>query len=133
MFFFWSVVGALVLLLGLLSIGLFSGGFDYDTVKSNSYKIPDNWIPLILFSIVIGFGVKLGALFLHVWLPETYTLAPTPISVIISSAMTGIGAYGLIRIWLELLAGNYAGYGIYLEIWGVATMVFGGAMEELIK
>ncbi len=128
MFFFWSVVGALVLLLGLLSIGLFSGGFDYDTVKFNSYKIPDNWVPLILFSIVIGFGVKLGALFLHVWLPETYTQAPTPISVIISSAMTGIGAYGLIRIWLELLAGNYAGYGIYLEIWGVATMLFGGAM-----
>jgi len=42
--------------------------------------------------------------------------------------MTGIGSYGIVRIWLELLSGNYAGYGIYLDIWGVATMVFGGAM-----
>ena len=55
-------------------------------------------------------------------------MSPTPISVLISSAMTGIGAYGIIRIWLDLLSAHYAGYGIYLEIWGVATMVFGGAM-----
>ncbi len=128
MFFLWSAVGALVLLLGILSIGYFSGGFDFDDIKPNSNKIPVDWIPLILFSIVVGFGIKLGALFLHVWLPDTYTQAPTPISVVISSAMTGIGAYGIVRIWLELLSGNYAGYGIYLDIWGVATMVFGGAM-----
>lgn len=127
-FFFWSAVGALILLLGLLAIGFFSGGFDYDVIKTNAYKIPIQWINLIIFSILIGFGIKLGSLFLHVWLPDTYTLAPTPITVLISSAMTGIGAYGIIRIWLELLSGHYAGYGIYLEIWGVATMVFGGAM-----
>ncbi|MEJ7640586.1 MAG: NADH-quinone oxidoreductase subunit M [Candidatus Nitrosocosmicus sp.] len=127
-FFLWSALGALVLLLGLLAIGFLSGGFDFDIIESNSSKIPVDWTPLILFSIVIGFGIKLGALFLHVWLPDTYTQAPTPISVVISSAMTGIGAYGIVRIWLELLSGNYAGYGIYLDIWGVATMVFGGAM-----
>jgi proton-translocating NADH-quinone oxidoreductase chain M len=127
-FFLWSAVGALVLLLGLMAIGFFSGGFDYDIIKTNAYKIPLNWIDLIIFSILIGFGIKLGSLFLHVWLPDTYTLSPTPISVLISSAMTGIGAYGIIRIWLDFLSAHYAGYGIYLEIWGVATMVFGGAM-----
>jgi proton-translocating NADH-quinone oxidoreductase chain M len=127
-FFLWSAVGALILLLGLLAIGFFSGGFDYDVIKANVFKIPINWINLILFSILIGFGIKLGSLFLHVWLPETYTMSPTPISILISSAMTGIGAYGIIRIWLDLLSSHYAGYGIYLEIWGVATMVFGGAM-----
>ena len=127
-FFLWSAVGALILLLGLLAIGFFSGGFDYDVIKANAVKIPIDWINLILFSILIGFGIKLGSLFLHVWLPETYTMSPTPVSVLISSAMTGIGAYGIIRIWLDLLSTHYAGYGIYLEIWGVATMVFGGAM-----
>ena len=127
-FFFWSAIGALILLLGLLAIGFFTGGFDYDIIKANAYKIPLNWISLIIFSILIGFGIKLGLLFLHIWLPDTYTLSPTPISVLISSAMTGIGAYGIIRVWLDLLSIHYAGYGIYLELWAVATMVFGGAM-----
>src|SRR5919112_1258836 len=127
-FFFWSAIGALILLLGLLAIGFFTGGFDYDVIKSNAYKIPIDWINLIIISILIGFGIKLGLMFLHVWLPDTYALSPTPISVLISSAMTGIGAYGIIRVWLDLLSIHYAGYGIYLEIWAVATMVFGGAM-----
>ena len=127
-FFFWSAIGALILLLGLLAIGFFTGGFDYDVIKSNAYKIPIDWINLIIFSILIGFGIKLGLMFLHVWLPDTYTLSPAPISVLISSAMTGIGAYGIIRVWLDLLSIHYAGYGIYLEVWAVATMVFGGAM-----
>lgn len=127
-FFFWSAIGALILLLGLLAIGFFTGGFDYDIIKANAFKIPLNWISLIIFSILIGFGIKLGLLFLHIWLPDTYTLSPTPISVIISSTMTGIGAYGIIRVWLDLLSIHYAGYGIYLELWAVATMVFGGAM-----
>jgi proton-translocating NADH-quinone oxidoreductase chain M len=127
-FFFWSAIGALILLLGLLAIGFFTGSFDYDIIKANAYKIPSDWINLIIFSILIGFGIKLGLLFLHIWLPDTYTLAPTPISVLISSAMTGIGAYGIIRVWLDLLSIHYSGYGIYLEIWAVATMVFGGAM-----
>ena len=127
-FFFWSAIGALILLLGLLAIGFFTGSFDYDIIKANAFKIPLNWINLIIFSILIGFGIKLGLLFLHIWLPDTYTLSPTPISVLISSAMTGIGAYGIIRVWLDLLSIHYAGYGIYLELWAVATMVFGGAM-----
>jgi len=127
-FFFWSAIGALILLLGLLAIGFFTGGFDYDIIKANAFKIPLNWVSLIIFSILIGFGIKLGLLFLHIWLPDTYTLSPTPISVLISSAMTGIGAYGIIRVWLDLLSIHYAGYGIYLELWAVATMVFGGAM-----
>jgi len=127
-FFFWSAIGALILLLGLLAIGFFTGGFDYDIIKANAFKIPLNWISLIIFSILIGFGIKLGLLFLHIWLPDTYTLSPTPISVLISSTMTGIGAYGIIRVWLDLLSIHYAGYGIYLELWAVATMVFGGAM-----
>ncbi|MGI0039677.1 MAG: proton-conducting transporter membrane subunit, partial [Nitrososphaera sp.] len=33
MFFFWTHVGAVVLLLSLLAMGFFAGGFDYATVK----------------------------------------------------------------------------------------------------
>jgi NADH-quinone oxidoreductase subunit M len=42
--------------------------------------------------------------------------------------MIGIGAYGLLRLWLELLTGNYTQYSLYINIWGLATMIYGGAM-----
>lgn len=135
MFFFWAHVGAVVMLLGLMAMGFLSGGFDYDTVKANVSHIPSAWIAVIVASLIIGFGVKLAAFLVHVWLPDSYTDAPTPITILISSAMTGIGAYGLIRIWIELLSGpgNYTDYSIYISIWGVATMIYGGAMSLMQK
>jgi NADH-quinone oxidoreductase subunit M len=128
MFFFWTHVGAVVLLLGLLAMGFFAGGFDYDTVKENVGKIPDQWLVLIVFSLVIGLGVKLAAFALHIWLPYAHSEAPTPISALLSPAMIGIGAYGLLRLWLELLVGDYSQYSIYINLWGLATMIYGGAM-----
>jgi NADH-quinone oxidoreductase subunit M len=128
MFFFWTHVGAVVLLLGLLAMGFFAGGFDYSTIKENAAKIPQTWIPIIVFAIVIGLGVKLAAFILHIWLPYAHAEAPTPISALLSPAMIGIGAYGLLRLWLELLTGSYTQYSLYISLWGLATMVYGGAM-----
>ena len=135
MFFFWAHVGAVIMLLGLMAMGFLSGGFDYDVVKANVSQIPATWIALIVAALIIGFAVKLGAFLVHVWLPDTYTDAPTPITVLISSAMTGIGAYGLIRIWIDLLSGpgNYSDYAIYINIWGLITMIYGGAMALMQK
>jgi formate hydrogenlyase subunit 3/multisubunit Na+/H+ antiporter MnhD subunit len=95
MFFFWTHVGAVVLLLGLLAMGFFAGGFDFDTIKANAGNIPASWLPLIVFALVIGLGVKLAAFILHIWLPYAHAEAPTPISALLSPAMIGIGAYGL--------------------------------------
>jgi proton-translocating NADH-quinone oxidoreductase chain M len=131
MFFFWTHVGAVVLLLGLLAMGFFAGGFDYDTVMENVNKIPDQWLVLIVFSLVIGLGVKLAAFLLHIWLPYAHSEAPTPISALLSPAMIGIGAYGLLRLWLELLVGDYSQYSIYINLWGLATMIYGGAMAMM--
>lgn len=131
MFFFWTHAGAVVLLLGLLAMGFFAGGFDYDTVMENVGKIPDQWLVLIVFSLVIGLGVKLAAFVLHIWLPYAHSEAPTPISALLSPAMIGIGAYGLLRLWLELLVGDYSQYSIYINLWGLATMIYGGAMAMM--
>src|SRR5919106_1039672 len=130
MFFFWTHVGAVVLLIGLLAMGFFAGGFDFDTIKANAGNIPAQWLPLIVFALVIGLGVKLAAFLLHIWLPYAHAEAPTPVSALLSPAMIGIGAYGLLRLWIELLAGtgSYEQYSLYINMWGLATMIYGGAM-----
>src|SRR5215218_4990260 len=130
MFFFWTHAGAVVLLLGLLAMGFFAGGFDFDTIRANASNIPAQWLPLIVFALVIGLGVKLAAFMLHIWLPYAHAEAPTPVSALLSPAMIGIGAYGLLRLWMELLAGtgSYEQYSLYINMWGLATMIYGGAM-----
>lgn len=128
MFFFWTHVGAVVLLLSLLAMGFFAGGFDFDTIRANANLIPQEWLALIVFGLVAGLGVKLAAFLLHIWLPYAHAEAPTPVSALLSPAMIGIGAYGLLRLWLELLTGSYEQYSLYINMWGLATIIYGGAM-----
>ena len=64
MFFFWTHAGSVVLLLGLLSIGFFAGGFDYSTVRAHVSQIPAQWMSIIIFAVVLGLGVKLGGFLL---------------------------------------------------------------------
>jgi NADH-quinone oxidoreductase subunit M len=128
MFFFWTHVGAVLLLLGLLAMGLFAGGFDFETIKANVSQIPSQWMTLIVFAVVIGIAVKLGVFILHIWIPHTYAESPTPISALIAGPMSGIGVYALLRIWMDLLSVSYTDYSIYINLWGVITMIYGGAM-----
>jgi NADH-quinone oxidoreductase subunit M len=126
MFLFWTHSGAVVLLLGFLTIGLNVGSFDFTAIQES--KIPSNVIMLAAVAIVIGLGVKLAAFVFHIWLPHVHGAAPTPISALLSPAMIGIGAYGIFRLIVEFLPHQYAEMALMLHIWGLITMIYGGAM-----
>ena len=105
--------------------GVFFGAFSGALVgRRHRYDITGLWG----LALVAGLGVKLAAFLLHIWLPYAHAEAPTPVSALLSPAMIGIGAYGLLRLWMELLTGSYEQYIIYINMWGLATMVYGGAM-----
>ena len=51
----------------------------------------------VLALLILGFGVKIGLVPLHVWMPLTYTAAPIPVAVVLSGAAVKAGVIGLIR------------------------------------
>jgi NADH-quinone oxidoreductase subunit M len=126
MFLFWTHVGAVVLLLGFLAIGLSVGSFDFAAIQES--KIPQDIVTIAAVAIILGLGVKLAAFMFHIWLPYVHGAAPTPISALLSPAMIGIGAYGIFRLVVEFLPTVYSDLAIWLHIWGLATMIYGGAM-----
>ena len=67
MFFFWTHVGAVILLLGFLSIGLTIGSFDFADIDETG--IPSDVVIIAAVAIIIGLGVKLAAFGFHIWLP----------------------------------------------------------------
>ena len=126
MFLFWTHVGAVVLLLGFLMIGLSVGSFDFADVTEAA--IPPDIVLLSAVAISIGLGVKLAVFMFHIWLPWVHGAAPTPISALLSPAMIGIGAYGIFRLVAELLPGTFTDLAIWFHVWGLVTMLYGGAM-----
>jgi len=126
MFLFWTHAGAVVLLLGFLMIGLTIGSFDFADIQES--EIPQDVVMISAIAIAIGLGVKLAVFMFHIWLPYVHGSAPTPISALLSPAMIGIGAYGVFRLIVEFLPSTFADLAIWFHIWGLVTMIYGGAM-----
>lgn len=126
MFLFWTHAGAVVLLLGFLMIGLTIGSFDFADIRES--EIPQDIVLISAVAIAIGLGVKLAVFMFHIWLPYVHGSAPTPISALLSPAMIGIGAYGIFRLIVEFLPETFAELSIWFHIWGLVTMIYGGAM-----
>jgi NADH-quinone oxidoreductase subunit M len=126
MYLFWTHVGAVVLLVGLIALGLQAGSFNMSDIKESA--IAGSMLPIIAGAIIIGLVVKLAVFPVHIWLPYAHAEAPTPISALLSPAMIGIGGYALVRLVMQLLPNTYADISLWLNLGGLVTMIYGGAM-----
>lgn len=126
MYLFWTHVGAVILLLGLITMGLSAGSFDMQNIKESN--ISAELLPFIAVAIIVGLLVKLAIAPFHIWLPYAHAEAPTPISALLSPAMIGIGGYALMRLLLTLLPSTYESTSFWLSIGAMVTMIYGGAM-----
>ena len=48
--------------------------------------------------IVVGLAIKMALFPLHGWLPDAYTFAPAPVTVMVAAVMTKVSAYAMVRI-----------------------------------
>ncbi len=82
---------------------------------------PGGWTLALVFA---GFGIKAGALPLHVWLPLAHPAAPAPASAVLSGAMIKAGLLGWLR-FLPLGAASLPEWGA-LFIGAGLLAAFGG-------
>src|SRR5277367_4082030 len=66
--------------------------------------------------LILGFGLKIGLVPGHVWMPLAYPAAPTPAAAVLSGAAVKAGVIGLIR-FLPL--------GVPMPAWGEALAAVG--------
>ncbi len=79
---------------------------------------------LALLFAAVGFGMKSGAIPLHVWLPGAHAAAPSHVSAVLSGVMLKMGIYGLLRV-LSLEGTPPAWFGWMLFGLGLVSGVLG--------
>ena len=126
-------LGSLATALFLLGVGIIyalAGTFDMDALAR---EMPVIWrtqplaILLVGALFLVSLGIKSGLFPMYVWVPEAHSLAPTPISVLLSGAVLKIGIYIFIRLFLTLFRTEVSLGGLVLY-WGLISMVFGGCL-----
>lgn len=99
-FFLYTMVGSLLMLLGIIYIYSSIGSTDYDLLLLYKFsELEQKWLWLAFFA---SFASKVPMLPLHIWLPEAHVEAPTTGSVILAGILLKLGTYGLIRYSLAI-------------------------------
>lgn len=125
-FILYTLLGSVVMLLGLLLIGVKAGTFDMVALATDNGRGLTTSVQVIaVLAIGIGLAVKTPMWPLHSWLPDAHTAAPTVGSVLLAGVLLKMGTYGFVRIVLPIAPDGMRIFAPYLAAFAVAGIIYG--------
>jgi len=134
-FFVYTMVGSLLMLLGILYLYLHldragAGTFDvaqiYAALKAHPLSRAEG---LWLFAaFALSFAIKVPLFPLHTWLPDAHTEAPTAGSVILAGVLLKMGTYGFVRFAIPFFPAAAAEAGPLISALAVIGIIYGACM-----
>ncbi len=125
-FVLYTLLGSVVMLLGLLLIGIKAGTFDMVALATDNGRSLTVSVQIVaVLAIGIGLAVKTPMWPLHSWLPDAHTAAPTVGSVLLAGVLLKMGTYGFVRILLPAAPDGFRTFAPYLAAFAVVGIVYG--------
>ncbi|MFE6287706.1 NuoM family protein [Streptomyces sp. NPDC057877] len=125
-FILYTLLGSVVMLLGLLLIGLNAGTFDMMALATDNGRSLSTSVQVTaVLAIGLGLAVKTPMWPLHSWLPDAHTAAPTVGSVLLAGVLLKMGTYGFIRILLPVAPEGFRTFAPYLAAFAVVGIIYG--------
>jgi NADH-quinone oxidoreductase subunit M len=125
-FIVYTLLGSVIMLLGLLLIGVKAGTFDMVALATdNGSSLSHSTQLTAVLAIGLGLAVKTPMWPLHSWLPDAHTAAPTAGSVLLAGVLLKMGTYGLVRIALTMAPEGMHTFAPYLAAFAVVGIVYG--------
>ena len=128
-------VGLSFFLLGIGFLYTMTGTLDIYHIAERLPAAFDSSMKMVIMSFVLiatGIGIKIAVFPLHGWLPDAHSMAPSPVSALLSGVTVKIGIYCLIRMIYSVFSTEtfsiISSSHTILIVLGVVTLLFGASM-----
>jgi NADH-quinone oxidoreductase subunit M len=142
-FFLYTLVGSVVMLLGILALYFhsktlpaFAATGTFDVTEWYRMGIPADLQYWVFLAFFLGFAIKVPMFPFHTWLPDAHVEAPTAGSVILAGVLLKMGTYGFLRFSLPLLPDatrNAVPWVVALSIIGIVYAGFVTLVQKDMK
>jgi len=124
-YFFLGTLSSAIMLLGLAMIFGLTGSTAY-AEAGPALDGPAEWPVLVAMGLVFaGLFFKAAFVPFHMWAPDVYEGAPTPLAAFLSTAPKAAVVAVLVRAMTSLFGGYAAEWALVLQVAAVATMFWG--------
>lgn len=135
-YFLFGALSSAIIVYGIsISYGL-TGSTNIGEVIQGYSTLDPSFLPLALLSVglfIAGFGFKMGLVPFHMWLPDTYEGAPTPITTLLAAGTKKAGFAAAIRIIVLGMVALNLDWTLALGIIAVMTMTIGNIAAIMQK
>ncbi len=100
-FFLYTLLGSVLMLIAIIAMVLHAGTTDMTAMMGG--KFPKEMVLWLWLAFFASFAVKTPLWPFHTWLPYAHVEAPTAGSVILAGVLLKMGAYGFIRVSIQML------------------------------
>jgi NADH-quinone oxidoreductase subunit N len=130
-YFLLGAFSTAFLLYGIALVYGATGATNFVGIRSSitRFDLAHNGLLLVGLSLLlVGFGFKVAAAPFHMWAPDVYEGAPTPITAYMAAAVKAAAFAAFFRLWLEAFPTLLAEW--HLAVWWLAviTMVVGNVV-----
>ncbi|MDZ4170156.1 MAG: NADH-quinone oxidoreductase subunit M [Coriobacteriia bacterium] len=136
-FFLYTMLGAVLMLVGILAVYLHPMGGTFDMIQLADRGFPVEFQWWVFLAFFLGFAVKVPVWPLHTWLPDAHVEAPTAASALLAGILLKMGTYGFMRISLPILPEAWAQWRLFIAALAVISIIYGAlvafAQKDLKK
>ncbi len=121
----YLVAGSILVWVGLMAVYVDAGIGSFSLVELRDVTFSVEFQRVFFPLFMIGFGVLAGLWPFHTWSPDGHVAAPTAVSMLHAGVLMKLGAYGIIRVGIDLMPQGADDWMPVLIILGTINVVYG--------
>ena len=122
----YSFFGGALVFVGIIIVYVTAGSLNLQELGQFQFKTDfEDWLFPLLF---VGFGVLAGMWPLHTWAPTGHVAAPTAGSMLLAGIVMKLGAYGGLRVAMNLLPHGFATWRALFAVLAVIGIAYAAAV-----